>query len=485
MDATAKPVRIPPEMIVYAEQHEIFDLVQSLVTNLLVAKPEDPLAHLIGLLRRGGAEAPRVMLLGPPGSGKTSIARRLCELIGAVHITTSSILQGDSHLTLQVQRFKDQQQEPPSELWVRAVQQRLAKADCVQQGWVLDGIPQSRREALLLQELGVAPDHAVMLEAPDSVLIDRSLGKRVDPVTGDVYHVVFRWPEDVCVQGRLEGEGVSREQSVRRLQQHHQDAPALLHTFQLQLTLINADQPHDDVLTQVLTQVQCRSRSAAPHTPRVLLLGPPASGRSLQAGLLAQKYNLVNVCSGEVLRTVAVDQSSVGELIKPYLESGDAVPDSLVLQILTQRLSRMDCTTRGWVLHGFPRSVEQARKLQECGVIPSRAFFLEMTDSTAVERVSLRALDPVTGERYHSLYKPPPSAEVLSRLRRDPRDSKEGVLARLGRYRALATALHALYPDAAHINAEQDPHTVFQSLESRLVARLPKRLPRFHTETAP
>ncbi|XP_035291379.1 adenylate kinase 8 isoform X2 [Anguilla anguilla] len=447
MDATTKPLRIPPEMSIYAETHEIFDLVQLMVTNLLVDKPEDPLQYLIDYLKRDSLEVPRVMLLGPPASGKRTIARQLCEQTRAVHVTASSVLKEDTELARRTQQHGDQKQEIPSEQWIRLIQQRLSKTDCVQQGWVLEGIPRNRQEALLLQELGIAPDHVVVLEAPDAVLIHRSLGKRVDPVTGDVYHTTFRWPRDDEVGRRLvRGEVLSEEQAAARLLRYHREAHGLRRAYENRLAVVNADQHHDDVYAQVLTHVLRRPRSAAPHTPRVLLLGPPASGKSLLAERIAQKYDIVNV------------------------------PDSTVLQILTQRLSRLDCTTRGWVLHGFPRNAEQAKKLQESKFIPSRVFFLEVMDAVALERVALRAVDSVTGERYHSLYKPAPSPEVQARLRQSPLDSEALVQARLNEYWDHMPALQAVYPDAVYISGEQDPHTVLESLESRLVGQLPKRL---------
>uniref|UniRef100_A0A8C7QLI0 Adenylate kinase 8 n=1 Tax=Oncorhynchus mykiss TaxID=8022 RepID=A0A8C7QLI0_ONCMY len=343
---------------------------------------------------------------------------------------------------------------------------------CVQ-GWVLEGIPQTREEALSLQEAGVAPNHVVLLEAPDAVLIERSQGKRIDPVTGDVYHVTFIWPEDKEVVQRLERQkAVSEEQLVAQLMQHHREVHALRKTYRNCLKGIDADQPHVDVFDQVLTYILSRHCSVAPHTPRVLLFGPPGSGKSLQAKLISQKYNIVNLCCGELLEAVSADATNMGELIKPYLESGQQVPDSMVLQILTERLSRLDCTTRGWVLHGFPRDLEQAEKLQESNFIPSRVFFLEMTDDVAIERVTLRSIDPVTGERYHSLYKPAPSPEVQTRLQFNPKDSEAQLLQQLKEYWANDSSLQDLYPEAVHINADQDPHTVFESLESRLVGRL-------------
>ncbi|XP_014030303.1 adenylate kinase 8 isoform X4 [Salmo salar] len=429
MDETAKPLRIPPEMAIYAEKHEIFDLVQTLVTNLMVDKPEDPIQYLIVLLKRGSVEVPRVMLLGPPASGKRTVARKLCEHTQVIHITDSNILQEDTDLTKKALQYKAKQQEIPCDLWIKLIQQRLSKIDCVRRGWVLEGIPQTREEALSLQEAGVAPNHVVLLEAPDAVLIERSQGKRIDPVTGDVYHVTFIWPEDKEVVQRLERQKtVSEEQLVAQLMQHHREVHALRKTYRNCLKGIDADQPHVDVFDQV--------------------------------------------CCGELLEAVSADVTNMGELIKPYLESGQQVPDSMVLQILTERLSRLDCTTRGWVLHGFPRDLEQAEKLQESNFIPSRVFFLEMTDDVAIERVTLRSIDPFTGEKYHSLYKPAPSPEVQTRLQFNPKDSEAQLLRQLKEYWANASSLQDLYPEAVHINADQDPHTVFESLESRLVGRL-------------
>uniref|UniRef100_A0AAY5L5P6 Nucleoside-diphosphate kinase n=1 Tax=Esox lucius TaxID=8010 RepID=A0AAY5L5P6_ESOLU len=488
MDATTKPLRIPPEMSIYAEEHDIYELVQSLVISLMVDKPEDPIHYLISLLKRGNFEVPKVMLLGPPFSGKTTIARKLCEHIKAIHITASNILKESTDLTKKAQEYTAKEQEIPVDIWIKLIQQRLLKIDCVRQGWVLEGIPQTHREAVSLQEAGVIPDHVVLLEAPDAVLIERSHGKRVDPITGDpdfffytcidIYHVTFIWPEDNEVAHRLERQtSDSEEQGVTQLMKQHQEVTALRRTYQYCLKSIDADQPFVDVFDQVLTYVLSRHRSVAPHTPRVLLFGPPGSGKSLQAKLISQKYNTVNLCCSELLEAVCADATSMGELIKPYLESGQQVPDSMVLQILTDRLSKLDCTTRGWVLHGFPRDLEQAEKLQEANFIPSRVFFLEMTDDVVIERVSLTSVDPVTGDRYHSLYKPAPSPKVQGRLQFHPKDSEAQLLQRLKEYWANSSSLQAFYPEAVHISADQDPHTVFESLESRLVVPLPKSLP--------
>ncbi|KAI5613027.1 adenylate kinase 8, partial [Silurus asotus] len=478
MDATTKPLRIPPELSIYAQKHEIFDLMQSLVRNLVIDKPKDHIQYLIGLLKRESIEVPRVLILGPPASGKTTIAKKLCEHIGAVHITSNSILEYDSELSRTIKQYTEQSQEIPQDLWIKLVEERLSKPDCVRQGWILEAIPKNRQEALYLQACGIAPEHVVMLQAHDDVLTERSLGKRIDPVTGDVYHLTFIWPENVEVSQRLEKPDclMDEEEIAHQLQAYRRVAQGLQDTYCNSLKIINADQPHVDVFAQVLSYVLSRHRSDAPHIPRILLFGPPGCGKSLQASLLAQKYGLVDICCGELLKAVAADESSMGELIKPFLESDRRVPDNMVLQILTERLSRLDCTARGWVLHGFPRDIEQAERLQESNFLPSRVFFLEISDDVVLERLTLRSIDPVTGERYHSLHNPAPGAIVQARLQCNPRDTEIEVYKRLKEYRSHVAALQAFYPQAFQVDADQQPHTVFECLESGMVGRPSKVL---------
>ncbi|XP_018548866.1 adenylate kinase 8 [Lates calcarifer] len=466
MDETVKPLRIPPQMSVYADKHNIFHLVQSLVSSLVIDQPDDPLSYLINLLQRSSVDIPRIILLGPPAVGKHTVATKLSAELRAVHVTADSLLQDQSELSVQARQYTLTQQELPAELLLKLTQQRLTEVDCFNRGWVLEGIPQTRLQALSLQQVGVVPEHVVMLEAPDDVLLERSQGKLVDPLTEHVYHQTFIWPDDDIIAERLEkGRGPSEEQRLAELQRYRCEVTGLTSAYQHVLKVVNSDQPHADVYQQVLAFVRTRRRS---RTPRILLLGPPGSGKSHQARLLSEKYKMVDVCCGRLLRSVAADGSSLGEEIQPYLDDGRPVPDSLVLQVLEQRLSRVDCSCRGWILHGFPQDLQQARSLQESQHQPNRVFFLELTDDVCLERITLRATDPVSGERFHAVTRPAPSSQVQNRLKTRPADSTHSVTHSLNQYRTHTAVLQSVYPDAVHIDADQDPRSVFEALESRL-----------------
>ncbi|KAL7391194.1 hypothetical protein ABVT39_005748 [Epinephelus coioides] len=466
MDETVKPLRVPPQISVFADKHNIFHLVQSMLTRLLIDQPEDPISYLISVLQRSSVDVPRVLLLGPPSVGKHTMARRLSAELRAVHVTRDTLLQDQSELSVQARQHTLTEQELPAELLVTLVQRRLSEIDCFNRGWVLEGIPQTRLQALSLQQAGVLPEHVVLLAAPDDVLLERSRGKLVDPLTGDVYHQTFIWPDDDTVAQRLEeGHRPSETQLLAELQRYRCEVTGLSSAYQHVLKIINADQPHADVYQQMLAFVRTRRRS---RTPRILLLGPPGSGKSHQAKLLSAKYKMVDVCCGQLLRSVAAAGSTLGEEIQPYLDDGRPVPDSLVLQVLEERLSRLDCSCRGWILHGFPRDLQQARILQESQHQPNRVFFLELTDDVCLERLTLRATDPVSGQRFHAVSRPAPTSEVQNRLKIRPEDSTHTVTHTLNQYRTHTAALQTVYPGAGHIDADQDPHSVFEALESRL-----------------
>src|SRR5947209_7450512 len=94
----------------------------------------------------------------------------------------------------------------------------------------------------------------------------------------------------------------------------------------------------------------------------IILLGPPGSGKGTQAKMLAQDFHIPQVSTGDLFREHIAVSSAIGKKAKGYIQSGQLVPDEVVLDMLFDRIGRPDCQ-KGYLLDGFPRNVPQAEML--------------------------------------------------------------------------------------------------------------------------
>ena len=95
---------------------------------------------------------------------------------------------------------------------------------------------------------------------------------------------------------------------------------------------------------------------------RLVLLGPPGAGKGTQAGHLSQRFGVPHISTGDMLRAEVKGNTGLGRQAKQFMERGELVPDSLILEMMRQRLSRPDAAG-GYLLDGFPRTIAQAEAL--------------------------------------------------------------------------------------------------------------------------
>ena len=119
----------------------------------------------------------------------------------------------------------------------------------------------------------------------------------------------------------------------------------------------DADRPHPDISADLFKMLKLRFQNGAPRRPpKIILLGPPGSGRSMQSGILAETFGIVHVSPEELLKAEAEKNPGVKLKIKGSVESGDSVPDEIMLRLIDSRLRQSDCRVNGWVLDGFPQT---------------------------------------------------------------------------------------------------------------------------------
>jgi adenylate kinase len=126
---------------------------------------------------------------------------------------------------------------------------------------------------------------------------------------------------------------------------------------------------------------------------RLLLIGAPGAGKGTHAERLAERFNIAHISSGDLLRQHVRDQTSIGQTIKAYVDAGDLVPDSVVLDMLRKPVVAA-AESGGYVLDGFPRTVDQAKAAFEVahplGVEVQAAVHLDVPDEELIRRLLAR-----------------------------------------------------------------------------------------------
>jgi adenylate kinase len=128
----------------------------------------------------------------------------------------------------------------------------------------------------------------------------------------------------------------------------------------------------------------------------VVLLGPPGAGKGTQAAVLAEEFGIANISTGQILRANVAAGTPLGRSAQRYMDAGDLVPDGLVSEMIFERLASPDCA-RGYLLDGFPRTVPQARRLDDWldgdGVPIGAAVSFEITEEELLRRLMRRAAE--------------------------------------------------------------------------------------------
>jgi adenylate kinase len=129
---------------------------------------------------------------------------------------------------------------------------------------------------------------------------------------------------------------------------------------------------------------------------RIVILGPPGSGKGTQAVLLAAKLKIPHVSTGNIMREAVAKGTDLGSQVKAYLDSGDLVPDGLVVGLIRERLQQPDARS-GFLLDGFPRTIEQARALtkvfEELKLGDVKIVELLVPDKVLLERIAKRGAE--------------------------------------------------------------------------------------------
>jgi adenylate kinase len=211
---------------------------------------------------------------------------------------------------------------------------------------------------------------------------------------------------------------------------------------------------------------------------RLILVGPPGSGKGTQARLLSQKFNLAYIGTGDILREAARLNTPAGRQAQPYLAAGQLVPDTLVNDLVADRFRRDDRPEQ-FVLDGYPRTLAQAAALDQV----LRQQFLDLSavvqllvnDEEIVHRLGGRRFCPRCQATYHLSFKPPRTEGICdqcgSPLAQRDDDKEETIRKRLKVYHQTTEAVVNYYQNQGLLRNVEGEGEI-QEVSGRIVSAL-------------
>ena len=181
---------------------------------------------------------------------------------------------------------------------------------------------------------------------------------------------------------------------------------------------------------------------------RLILLGAPGAGKGTQAAFICQKYGIPQISTGDMLRAAVKAGTPLGLAAKQVMDAGGLVSDSLIIDLVKDRISQPDCAN-GFLFDGFPRTIPQADAMRAANVKLDHVLEIDVPDASIVDRMSGRRVHPASGRTYH-VHNNPPKVEgkddvTGEPLTQRPDDAEDIVKKRLATYHEQTEPLVAYY----------------------------------------
>ena len=215
---------------------------------------------------------------------------------------------------------------------------------------------------------------------------------------------------------------------------------------------------------------------------RVVLLGPPGAGKGTQAKLLQEKFAACQVSTGDILRKAVAEQTALGKEASDYINHGALVPDSVIVNLVVERLREKDCEP-GFILDGFPRTIPQAESLdailKKMGLNLNCVLSVQVPEKIIIERLAGRRTCKNCGALSHVVFNRPKRAGVCDRCggeldQRDD-DREETVANRLKVYQSQTAPLISYYRERGLLS-EIDGVGEIDEIRSRVTQALGDRV---------
>ncbi|TPX30977.1 adenylate kinase [Synchytrium endobioticum] len=309
-----------------------------------------------------------VVVLGPPGSGVSVVSSLISRRLGSQYISVPYLVQQaiskGTTLGLQAKPYVDKGKPVPDLIVMALLNTAMADPDTKERGYVLEGFPQNREQALTLARRGILPNHLVVFDVPDHVLLSSAgvpptLRHNLAEYRRNLPNVMSLFPS------------VSRKW-----------------TFEEGLGRMV-----EDAAQAALTFLASTPVSKAPRGMKLILASFPGNVAEDVGELCAERYGCVLVSPRVVILEQISANTPSADIVKRSVNAPHEAPTDVIAQLIGKRLKQPDCIEHGWILANFPTNMVELEAFKKQGVTPSRLIWLDSPPMTCLSRMTIQTGD--------------------------------------------------------------------------------------------
>lgn len=338
------------------------------------------------------------------------------------------------------------------EIVIELVEKEIQTYEKKAQSWIIQGFPRTRVQALSLQRMGIIPDKLINLNIRKHNSLAR-IKQNLVATSQDVYG------------------DMADEIAERMFQEYEINMNSVCETFNQFIYQMDCqDKAQNEVANDLARMLRIRHRNNAPRRPpKVMLIGPPGSGRSSQAQQIADAFGLVNISPQKILKAEAERNPPIKIKLQEAQENGEPIPDEIILRLVDERIRQSDCRVNGWILDGFPETESQVNLLKSMRINPNLVCMFEQSIDESINKLQARRIDPMTGELFNTEVNPPKFESQNLRLQRLPQDAEDLVRKRFSAWESNITMLEENYKNCLlSVAAERLTDQVFDTIREAI-----------------
>ncbi|XP_078044807.1 adenylate kinase 8 isoform X1 [Augochlora pura] len=406
-------------------------------------------------------DATKIILIAPPTYDKVTVAEIFREELGVHPFTLKDLRR-------MCEKDNDTCHCLESEDLAFAMRKML-ETDAFICGWVLVDLPRTKKEARIFQRAGIIPTHVIQLilsnetDNWDNVCINDTCYQSCKPLN-------FMSKSDQRLY----------EKRLRGLREAYANV-----LIEVDVGIRNVE----DLAKDCVKLTKTKKHSGAPALFRIALIGSRGSGCTTLAKYLAERFGLVHVDYDHVAKQCSLQKNPLGEMLRMFEHQWGARPKPEIrMQIVEKYISDYECLKKGWVLTGYPKTVEDFKLLDLNSTPPNRVIFVEVSSDVCRERLLNRRYNIETGSKHDSFTKSSNDTRNI-KLAVHPKDYRLIVERDLQEYdENVADMMRYAGESAAKIDGNEDEKLVREKVEACLMRPAPDqnlRVPRPPPEIDP